>query len=85
MRKVSYKKILLFLVIILLPLIIFNCDEAKRMIFDVNIEKCNGCGICVDVCPENAIEIIDGKAYIDVNSCTGCSKCVVACPQDAIR
>ena len=32
----------------------------------VNIKLCTGCGMCVDVCPYEAIELKDGKASIDV-------------------
>lgn len=46
-------------------------------------EKCIGCGQCVDVCPFDAIDIIDGKAVINEN-CTICGSCIEACPTEAI-
>ena len=47
-------------------------------------EKCTGCGICVDVCPVNAMEISDGVLSIDRASCTLCGVCVSVCPVNAI-
>jgi len=50
----------------------------------VDVERCTGCGACVDVCPAGAISLVDGTAVIDTRSCTACSLCVHECPTDAI-
>ncbi len=50
----------------------------------VNPDKCIGCGICVDVCKFNKINIIDRKAVVDELSCMGCGACSASCPADAI-
>ena len=31
---------------------------------ELNTETCNGCGICVDVCPHEVFEIVEKKARI---------------------
>lgn len=46
-------------------------------------EKCNGCGVCVDICPYEAINMINNIPVIDEN-CQLCDICVSACEQKAI-
>jgi ferredoxin len=50
----------------------------------VNTEDCIGCGECVEVCPYNAIEVINGDAVIDPSLCHFCYRCVEQCPEGAI-
>jgi ferredoxin len=56
-----------------------------RKIITINKELCNGCGICVDACHEDAIGIIDGKAtLLRDDYCDGLGNCLPACPVNAI-
>ncbi len=48
-------------------------------------EKCTGCGYCVDHCPVEAIEIVDGKARMDPKMCIRCYCCHELCPQLAVE
>jgi dissimilatory sulfite reductase (desulfoviridin) alpha/beta subunit len=53
----------------------------------VDIEKCNGCGICVKACKKDAIKVIkvvNKIAIIDKEKCSYCGECIRACPIDAI-
>lgn len=45
---------------------------------------CIACGKCEQVCPADAIAVIDNLAVIDYNKCTSCGECVKACPMKTI-
>ena len=48
------------------------------------MERCDGCGACVEVCPTGAIYLVDGKAMVDGSLCRDCEACIAACPTEAI-
>ncbi|MDO4571686.1 MAG: RnfABCDGE type electron transport complex subunit B [Planctomycetia bacterium] len=45
---------------------------------------CLGFGDCVAVCPQNAIQVLDGLASVRYHLCIGCRKCESACPRGII-
>ncbi|MBE5883126.1 MAG: RnfABCDGE type electron transport complex subunit B [Lachnospiraceae bacterium] len=51
-------------------------------------KKCNsGClgyGTCVQVCPFDAIKVVNGVAVVDKEKCKACGKCIEACPKKLI-
>lgn len=51
----------------------------------IKSSDCTGCGICVDTCPVDTIEIEDLVAVIDMSDCIRCGRCHDACPSGAIR
>lgn len=51
----------------------------------VNDEKCIGVGICMDVCPIQALEMNEHKIpVVDFEACVSCFACAQQCPVDAI-
>ncbi|MFH1240765.1 MAG: 4Fe-4S binding protein [Pseudomonadota bacterium] len=47
-------------------------------------EECIGCGACEEICPVDAVKLVDDKALVDLNWCIGCGVCAVSCPAGAI-
>ena len=50
----------------------------------VNNDKCVGCGVCAELCPEDNIALEGGKASIGKN-CQCCQRCIAFCPCEAIH
>jgi ferredoxin len=51
---------------------------------DFRIDLCDQCGLCAEVCPEEAISAVNGVYRIDQDACTGCLTCVDACPNHVL-
>lgn len=58
----------------------------------VDIEKCKGCGVCVEVCPVKVLELnrsVNSKGYnysfmARPEDCIGCAGCGIVCPDSCI-
>lgn len=56
----------------------------------VDVEKCQGCGDCVDACPNELIALVEenGKQFAmykgDAEECIGCYSCESTCPEGSI-
>ncbi|HTY98973.1 MAG TPA: 4Fe-4S binding protein, partial [Rhodocyclaceae bacterium] len=46
---------------------------------------CTGCEMCVDACPYEAIDLVDGKAVVNDVLCEGCGTCSGTCVRAAIE
>jgi len=58
---------------------------------EIDIEKCKGCELCIESCPEDTLGLADkinlkGYRYaIKINNtCTGCVNCALVCPEGII-
>ena len=58
-----------------------------------NIERCKGCGLCVDACPKKIVELsadtMNSKGYhpaqiTDQEKCIACAMCATMCPDTVI-
>ena len=55
---------------------------------NITVDKalCNGCGVCVDLCPLDNLRLDDEGYVVDkYNECWYCNVCEAECPQQAIR
>jgi heterodisulfide reductase subunit A len=51
----------------------------------VTANLCTGCGMCVLVCPYDAIALKDGKVEVNEVLCEGCGTCSATCLRSAIQ
>lgn len=74
------KKLSVLLILItILSVSIFALTKYK-----VDPLSCIGCTLCIQKCPVQAIEMVEGKAIIDPEKCIGCGICAKVCPVKAI-
>ncbi len=51
----------------------------------IDADKCTGCGECVDICPVEVYEMVDGKSDpVKAEDCLGCESCIEVCEFDAV-
>jgi NAD-dependent dihydropyrimidine dehydrogenase PreA subunit len=50
----------------------------------VDLEKCTGCGDCVEQCPTSILKVIDEKCIVNPDECIDCNACVDACIHQAM-
>jgi len=51
----------------------------------VDLDKCNGCGLCVRVCPGLVLELREKKSNVTHGErCIACGHCSAVCPEEAV-
>lgn len=50
----------------------------------IDQELCTGCGLCVRVCPDETIGLVDERAEVIGDQCFQCGHCLAVCPVGAI-
>ncbi|CAL6016347.1 4Fe-4S_ferredoxin [Hexamita inflata] len=49
----------------------------------IDVDTCIGCGACINACPNEALELVDGKSKM-TGPCLGSGECVDVCPVQAL-
>jgi 2-oxoglutarate ferredoxin oxidoreductase subunit delta len=60
--------------------------------YQIEFERCKGCGLCVEVCPKKVLELtteVNAKGYFPAyqarpQDCVFCTTCCIMCPDVAI-
>ena len=71
----------------LYPEEIMELPDAFRGLQHLDKDRCVGCGICAQTCPNNVIEVVkSGKWYpqFDIGHCMFCGLCIEVCPNEAL-
>lgn len=50
----------------------------------IDNDKCNGCGLCVQICHEYCIKLDNGIIQIYYRFCSTCTQCIAICPRQAL-
>jgi DNA-directed RNA polymerase subunit D len=57
-----------------------------RVIPEIVIKDCTGCGDCVNACPRGVLDLSDGRVkVVDSLNCSMCKECMKVCDNDAIE
>lgn len=55
----------------------------SRYVVNHDAAKCISCGDCVEICPVDCRQIVNGKMVVETGKCLGCGLCVTKCKQSA--
>jgi NAD-dependent dihydropyrimidine dehydrogenase PreA subunit len=56
----------------------------------IDLDKCSGCGVCVDDCPTAVFELLNSEnkktsKVVNEDQCFSCRACEIRCPERAIE
>jgi NAD-dependent dihydropyrimidine dehydrogenase PreA subunit len=61
-------------------------EPHKMSLPQITMQRCTGCGLCVEVCPTRAVELARNRPVIvRPEACTYCDVCESYCPEGAIE
>jgi Pyruvate/2-oxoacid:ferredoxin oxidoreductase delta subunit len=57
---------------------------AVYFIRETELDECIGCGACAEICPVDAVKMVEDKPRVDQDWCIGCGVCAIQCPANVI-
>jgi nitroreductase/ferredoxin len=51
---------------------------------EIDLEKCTGCGLCVEVCPYTCLKLTESRVEYILDTCFLCGHCHAVCPEKAV-
>ena len=63
-------------------------SQGKQVTVAIDQRDCIGCGVCVNHCNENILDMYADKAYVDLDTlqdCTVCRDCEPVCPTGVVK
>ncbi len=61
-----------------------NTTSPSRYLIQLDRDRCTMEMDCIDACPVEALQAVDGKLVIDEVECLGCGLCIPTCPKGAL-
>jgi NAD-dependent dihydropyrimidine dehydrogenase PreA subunit len=55
------------------------------LVAKVDLDKCTGCGVCVERCIFHARQLKNAKSFVIKENCYGCGLCITTCPTGASK
>ncbi|NCC25095.1 MAG: 4Fe-4S dicluster domain-containing protein [Deltaproteobacteria bacterium] len=63
----------------------------SQQVINIRRDRCDGCAMCIDVCPTKALSIIENRdrpgkhiVFVAPRLCHGCGLCQATCPKEAL-
>lgn len=57
---------------------------SSSFVAEFNEDTCTSCGICIERCQMDALELCDEGIILDKDRCIGCGLCVTTCPTNSL-
>ena len=61
-----------------------HVEEVSMTVAEPKGDRCDGCGMCMEICAYGAVTVIGSTVMVFNEMCHGCGGCILACPKGAL-